>query len=411
MEDLSYEARMLHLPFEQPDAYGSLSMPVYNAVSFEFESAEAMSDAFCGRSLAHTYSRITNPTVQYFEQRVREASGAMCVTALNSGMAAISNTFMNCAFAGSNVVLSPYLFGNTYILFRHTLSAFGVEPRFCNMTDIDEVRSRIDGQTCAVFLEVISNPQMEVADLSALSAVCRDAGVPLIADGTVVPFTSFKARDFGVDIELISSTKYISGGATSVGGLIVDYGAFDWSRHPILRRWIADDAFGAFALRLRREIHRNLGAYMSPQAASLQTLGMETLALRFARQASTASELAARLNELDGVLKVDFPGLTSHPARDIALRQFGNHPGAMLTFDLSSREACFSTVNRMKMIRRATNLFDNRSLIIHPASTIYGSLSEDIRKEMNVRQETLRLSVGLESVDDLFNDLRSAIAG
>ncbi|MDR2497804.1 MAG: PLP-dependent transferase [Tannerellaceae bacterium] len=407
MKDLSFEAQMLHVPYELPDAYGALSMPVYQSVAFEFDTAEAMEAAFCGRSSAHTYSRISNPTVQYFEQRVQRATGAFGVTALGSGMAAIFSSFMTCAFAGCNVVLSPHLFGNTYVLFRHTLEGFGVEPRFCNMSDPVEVASRIDGQTCALFLELISNPQMEVADIAALSDVCRKAGLPLIVDTTLVPFTAFSAADFGVDIELISSTKYISGGATSVGGLIVDYGRFDWSAHPILSRW-GTNGRDAFSARLRREVHRNVGAYMSPQVASVQTLGLETLGIRFERQASTALELARRLRSTAGVASVNYSGLEEHPGYEISRRQFGDLPGAMLTFDLASRTACFDLINRVKMIRRATNLFDNRSLIIHPASTIYGSLSEDIRLAMDVRQETVRLSVGLETADDLYDDLSQA---
>ncbi|MDR2498441.1 MAG: PLP-dependent transferase [Tannerellaceae bacterium] len=408
MKDLSFEAQMLHIPYEQPDVYGALSMPVYQSVSFEFDTAEAMEAAFCGRSSAHTYSRISNPTVQYFEQRVQRAIGAFGVTALSSGMAAIFSTLANCAYAGSNVIVSSHLFGNTYVLLRHTLEGFGVEPRFCNMSDPAEVASRIDGQSCAVFLEVISNPQMEVADLSALSDVCRKAGLPLIADTTAIPFTAFRASDFGVDVEIISSTKYISGGATSVGGLIVDYGSFDWSENPVLRRWAGGNGREAFGARLRREVHRNLGAYMSPQTAALQTLGLETLKLRFERQASTALELARRLRRLEGVRAVNYSGLEEHPHFEISSRQFGDHPGAMLTFDLASREACFELINKLKMIRRATNLFDNRSLIIHPASTIYGLLTEELRQSMDVKQECIRLSVGLESADDLYGDLEQA---
>ena len=409
MEDISFEAQMLHAPYEKADVHNALSMPVYQSVAYEFDTAEAMADAFCGRTADHAYSRITNPTVHYFEKRVQEATGAYSVTALNSGMAAISNALMTCAFAGANVVASPHLFGNTYVFFKNTLSSFGVEPRCCNMSDLDEVRSRIDSGTCAVFLETISNPQMEVADLKALSAICREAGIPLVADTTIVPFPIFRAKDFGVDIEVVSSTKYISGGATSLGGLIIDYGNIGWQGHKILKAWCGPMGNEAFTTRLRREIHRNFGAYMTPQVAYMQTLGLETLQLRFARQAATCLGLAKRLQELAGIASVNYTGLEGNPFYALSRAQFGNYPGAMLTFDMASREACFSLINRLKLIRRATNLFDNRSLIIHPASTIYGSFSEEIRQSMDVRQETIRLSVGLESVDDLFNDLEQAL--
>ncbi|MDD4659831.1 MAG: PLP-dependent transferase, partial [Massilibacteroides sp.] len=215
MEEISFESRLLHTPYEQPDVYHALAMPVYQTAAYEFETAEAMEAAFMGRTGEHTYSRITNPTVNYFESRVKNCTGAASVTALNSGMAAISNVMMTIGYSGGNIVTSSHLFGNTYALFKTTLANFGVEVRFCNLTDPESVRRQVDKNTFAVFLEVITNPQLEVADLKALSAIAKTLGVPLIADTTVVPFSVFRAKDFGIDIEVVSSTKYISGGATS----------------------------------------------------------------------------------------------------------------------------------------------------------------------------------------------------
>ncbi|MDR2389079.1 MAG: PLP-dependent transferase [Tannerellaceae bacterium] len=410
MKNISFEAQLLHIPYEKPDIYHALSMPVYHAVAYEFETAEAMEEAFCGRTKDHCYSRITNPTVQYFEDRVRSVTDALSVTALNSGMAAISNTFLTLAYAGSNIVTSPHLFGNTYSFLKNTLAALGVEARFCDLTNPEEVRARIDEHTCAIFLETITNPQMEIADLKALSGIGQAAGVPLIADSTVVPFPFFRARAYGVDIELISSTKYLSGGATGLGGLIIDYGSFDWSRSPVLKSWCGTEGKEAFTSRMRREVHRNVGAYLTPQAAYMQTLGMETLKLRFMQQATTCLELAQSLQETKGIVAVNHTGLEDNPFHAISQKQFGSYPGAMLTFDLSSRQACFSFLNKLKLIRRATNLFDNKSLIIHPASTIYGNFTEDIRQIMHVKQQTIRLSVGLEQRDDLLDDITRALA-
>jgi O-acetylhomoserine (thiol)-lyase len=410
MKDYSFETQLLHTQYEKPDVHNALSMPVYHSVACEFDTAEAMEEAFCGRTTDHCYSRITNPTVQYYEDRVRTVTAAFNVTALNSGMSAISNTLLTLAYAGSNIVTSLHLFGNTYSFLKNTLGALGVEARFCDLTNPDEVHSRIDEHTCAIFLEVITNPQMEIADLKTLSDIGKAAGVPLIADTTVVPFSVFHAKDFGVDIEIISSTKYISGGATSLGGLIIDYGTFDWSRSKILKIWSGPAGYEAFSTRLRREIHRNIGAYMTPQAAYMQTLGLETLQLRFMRQASTCLDLARRLQQEEGIVSVNYTALEHNPFYTLSKIQFGDYPGAMLTFDLISREACFSFLNKLKLIRRATNLFDNKSLIIHPASTIYGSFPEEIRQCMNVKQQTIRLSVGLESADDLLDDIKQALA-
>lgn len=410
MEDISFETRVLHTSFEKEDAYHSLSMPVYNTAAYEFATAEEMEEAFCGRTADHAYSRITNPTVQYFEQRIREVTGAMSVTALNSGMAAISNALITLARTGGNIVTSSHLFGNTYSFLKTTLGAFGVEARFCDLTNIDEVRKQIDVNTCALFLEVITNPQMEVADLKALADVLHAVQVPLIADTTLVPFHVFRAADFGVDIEIVSSTKYISGGATGLGGLIIDYGTFDWRQLHTGQMQPAFDRSDGFSFRLRKEVHRNLGAYMTPQVAYMQTLGLETMEVRFARQAETCLRLARGLQELPAVESVNYPGLETSDYHQLSVKQFGALPCAMLTFDLASRDACFRFMNRLRVIRRATNLFDNKSLAIHPASTIYGSFSEEQRRAMDVSQKTIRLSVGLESGTDLLNDIVQALS-
>lgn len=410
MEDLGFEAKVLHTPYEKPDAYNALSMPVYNSAAYEFETAEAMEAAFCGRTSDHAYSRITNPTVQYFEDRVRAITGAMSATALNSGMAAISNVLMTIGRAQANIVTSPHLFGNTYSLMKNTLAAFGMEARFCDLTNPEEVRAHIDHNTCAIFLEVITNPQLEVADLKKLSAIGKECRIPLIADTTVVPFSVFHAQDFGVNIEIVSSTKYISGGATSIGGLILDYGTFDWSRSITLKHWYGQFGEKAFTARMRKEIHRNMGAYMTPQVAYMQTLGLETMQIRFDRQAATCLELAGRLQTLAGIASVNYTGLEGNPFYELSTAQFGKYPGAMLTFDLASRTACFAFMNRLKLIRRATNLFDNKTLVIHPASTIYGGFTEEQRQGMDISQQTIRLSAGLESVGDLLNDIKQALA-
>lgn len=409
MEENSFEARVLHTPYEKPDAYGALSMPVYNSAAYEFETAESMEAAFCGRTADHAYSRITNPTVQYFEDRVRTITGAMSVTALNSGMAAISNILMTIGRAGANIVTSPHLFGNTYSLMKTTLAVFGMEVRFCDLTNPDEVRANVDSNTCAIFVEVITNPQLEVADLKKLAAIGKEYRIPLVADTTIVPFSVFRGSDFGINIEIVSSTKYISGGATSIGGLILDHGTFDWSHFITLKHWYNQFGEKAFTARMRKEIHRNLGSYMTPQVAYMQTLGLETMEVRYERQASTCLELARRLQHLEGIVSVNYTGLENNPYYELSTAQFGQYPGAMLTFDLVSREACFTFMNRLKLIRRATNLFDNKTLAIHPGSTIYGNFTDEQRQSMDISQQTIRLSVGLESADDLYNDIKQAL--
>jgi len=408
-EELTFDGKILNTSFGKQDAYGALSMPVYLSAAFEFETAEDMEAAFKGKTADHTYSRITNPTVQYFESRVQAVTNALSVTAVNSGMAAISNAIISLAQSGSNIVTSRYLFGNTYSFFETTLAAFGVEVRFCDLKNTDEVESRIDDNTCAVFLEIITNPQMEVADLKALSALTKEKGVPLVADTTIIPFCAFKAKDWGVNIEIVSSTKYISGGATSLGGLIVDYGNFDWLSSPKLHTLAKEFGPAAFTARLRKEILRNLGAYMTPQVAYLQTLGLETLSIRYERSTSTCMQLAERLEKLPQVESVNYTGLHTNKFYALSRAQFGERPGAMFTFNLATREACFSFMNKLNLIRRATNLFDNKTLAIHPASTIYGNFTPELRKEISVSEKTIRISVGLEDVEDLYRDFVQAM--
>jgi homocysteine synthase len=384
--------RAIHQPYKRRDAYDALSMPVYNAVAYEFDNAQLMSDVFCGRVSAPDYSRVGNPTVENLEQRVKGITGATDVVAFNSGMAAISAVFIALAQQGKNIVSSRHMFGNTYSLLTSTLKRFGVEARLCDLTNVEQVEQQLDDNTCCVYLEIMTNPQLEVVDIVALAALAHQRGIPLVADTTLIPFTEFSAKALGVDAEVVSSTKYISGGATSLGGLVIDYGTFQ----PLGRA-------------LRGELLFNFGAYMTPQAAYLQTVGLEVLDARYRIQAANALELAKQLQKLPQIKHVNYVGLPDNPYHELAKKQFGNTAGAMITIDLDSKEACFAMINKLKLIHRATNLFDNRTLAIHPTSTIYGAFTDEQRREMDVNDTTIRLSIGLEDVDDLLDDIKQAL--
>ena len=381
----------IHTPYDRPDAYGALALPVYNNVAFEFQDAQTMSDAFCNRIKVPDYARMTNPTVTNFEQRVKAITGAAHVTAFNSGMAAISNALLAVSSQGKNIVTTRHLFGNSLALVSNTLLRFGVKARLRDLTDLEAVEQAVDENTCCVYLEIITNPQLEVADLAAIAEIAHRKGVPVIADSTVIPFTETSLKDFGVDIEVVSSTKYISGGGTSLGGLIIDYGTF-----PIINQ------------RVKYELLVNLGAYMTPQVAYMQTLGLETLDVRYQRQASNALWLAKALRDVPGIESVNYVGLEDNPYHELAQKQFGPTAGAMLTIDLASKEKCFDFINRLKLIHRATNLFDSRTLAIHPATTIFGLFPERQLEQMDVRQTTIRLSIGLEAPEDLLADIKQA---
>ena len=407
-----FTTRIISEPYSHADIHGAITMPIYRNAAFEFDNSENIALAFQNKENlpSHLYSRITNPTVENLENKIKTASGADNVMMVASGMAAISNTFMAIAYAGSNIVTSPHLFGNTFSFFQFSLAEFGVEVRFVDTNNLEEIEKAIDRNTCAFFCELITNPHMEVADLPAISQILRNKRVPVIVDSTVVPWCGFDARKAGVDIEVVSTTKYISGGATSVGGAILDYGTFDWSNNKRLSKIAPNPLFSPFMFKIKRETARNFGACMDPDTAYMQALGMETLELRYNKVSASAYELATLLSKEDKIKKVSYTKLENSPYKSISDRLFSGNPGAMLTFNLGSQQACFEFMDQLKLIRRATNLFDNKSLIIHPYSTIYGTFSDDLKKVMGIEDDLLRLSVGLENVEDLKNDILSALA-
>ena len=391
---MKQSTKAIHTPYQRRDAYDALQIPVYNSLAYEFDNADYMSDVFCGKVIVPDYSRVLNPTVMHLEDRVMNLTGAKEVSAFTSGMAAISAMLISVSGAGKNIVSSRHMFGNTYLLVTRTLARFGVESRLVDLCDIEEVKKNVDENTCCIFLESVTNPQTEVADVRELGKIAREWGIPLIADTTIVPFTEFDGREIGLDFQVVSSTKYISGGATSLGGLIIDYGNFP-----------------EVSERIKKEMVFNLGGYMTPQAAYMQIIGLETLQVRYQRQASTAKRIAEFLEGLPKVESVGSPGLPSHPNHKLFKELYGESAGGMITFDLKDKDTCFKFINGLKLIHRATNLFDNRSLAIHPSSTIFGPLSEEEKREMNVKDTTIRLSVGLEDPEDLEADLRQAISG
>ncbi len=386
------QTKAIHTTFAHRDPYGALSIPVYNSVAYEFEDAQTMSDTFRGLIVEPDYSRTMNPTVTHLENKVKDITGASNVTAFNSGMAAISNTLIALSGQGRTILTSRHLFGNTVALMNTTLKRFGVRTKRVDLTKPEEVADAMDDSVCCIFLEIMTNPQLEVAPLKMLADIAHRHNVPLVTDSTMIPFTEHQLHNLGVDIELVSSTKYVSGGATSLGGLVIDYSAPESFRQSI-----------------SQEMLFNLGAYMTPHAAYMQTIGLETLHARYAVQSSNALLLAKKLKGTEQIKSVGYVGLPDNPYHEIAHEQFGKTAGAMLTIDLNDREQCFSFINNLKLIKRATNLFDNRTLAIHPASTIFGNFTDDERKEMDVRDTTIRISVGLEDVDDIYEDIIQAL--
>lgn len=406
-----FTTRLLSADKNHPDIHNAINTPIYRTAAYEFPNSQAIADAFQNKERipSHTYSRISNPSVESLEKKIQAISGGDSVMLFSSGMGAISNTFMALAYAGSNIVTSPHLFGNTFAFFQFTLAEFGVETRFVDTDDLEAIENAIDENTCAFFCEVITNPHLEIADLPNISKILKKHNVPMIVDTTVIPWCGFKPKDFGVDIEVVSTTKYVSGGATSLGGAIVDYGTFDWSTHPRLKKVTPQAPFSAFMFKIKREIARNFGANMDPDTAYLQALGLETLALRYEKVSDSAYQLAQFLETLPAITKVSYTKLDSSPYKKLSDELFSGNPGAMLTFNLKDQEACFDFMDKLKLIKRATNLFDNHSLIIHPASTIYGTFTQEMRDVMGIEDTLIRFSVGLEDLEDIKADILQAL--
>lgn len=404
-----FSTKVIHAPYSKKDIHNALLMPIYSNAAYEFDSAEDMEDAFLGKQPAHMYSRISNPTVENFEQKVRAITGALNVTALSSGMAAIANTIFTLTEQGDNIITSTHLFGNTYSLFSNTLHDFGVDSKFIDLTNTEEILKNIDNNTRAIFFETITNPQLEVVDIKKLSEIAKAHNLVLISDTTLTPPNIFKANDFGIDIEVVSSTKVISGGATSIGGLIIDYGSFDWSKIKKLKKYYSKFGHFSFNVKLRKEVFRNLGACLSPYHAYLQSLGLETLALRFDKAASNSFAIAEFLSKQSKISSVNYPGLENSEFYDISLKQFKKYPCSMVTFNFHSKEECFDFLNKLQLIRRATNISDNKTLILHPASTIFCEYSTEKREELGVSDTLIRLTTGIEDPEDLIQDISNAL--
>ncbi len=405
----SFTTRSLNIPFPKKDPHNALAMPIYESVAFEFDSAEDIAANFRGEFPAHTYSRTSNPTVEYFENKVRTLTEAHHVLAVTSGMAAISATMLAICKQGDNIISGKNLFGHTLALFDQSLPAYGLETRFVDTAKPELIESLIDENTRAIYFETVTNPQLEIADISRLSEIANEHGILLITDSTITPPSIFNSRLMGVHVEVMSATKFISGGGTSFGGIVIDNGLYDWKQNPNCLEFSEKYGKDAFVARLRKNYYRNIGMPMTAHTANYMIAGLDILELRVERCYQNCLKLGEFFEKHPQVTRVDYPGLKNSPFYDLAVKQFNGVPGSVMTFDLASQEECFRFMNRLKIIRRATNLNDNKSLIIHPYSTIYAEFPESERLKMGIRPTMMRLSVGIEGFEDLMDDMEQAL--
>lgn len=405
---MGFTTKALHTRPTHKDPYGAMRFPIYQSSAFEFEHAEDLEAVFKGQKMGHVYTRSSNPSIEAYEQTIRSISGAFGVIATATGMAAISNALFALLKSGDNIITTKYLFGNTLSLFQTLLSDFGVEVRYVDVNNLEEIRSNIDDKTRLLFCESISNPQLIVPDFGAIKAVLSEKNVPLIVDTTMTPWNIFDAKKHGVDIEIISATKYLSGGGHVLGGLIVDNGTFNWKNHVTLETYYKKFGPNAFMARLRKETFRNLGSTLSAQSAYLLCLGLETLDLRVGRSCQNALSVAKHLQNKAQIIRVDYPLLETSSSYENASKQFSGG-GAIVTFSLENKEKAYAFLNALKLIRRGTNIQDNKSLAIAPYHTIYAEYSEEQRHSYQLTQGMIRLSVGIEDIEDLLEDIDQAL--
>jgi O-acetylhomoserine (thiol)-lyase len=389
--------------------FRSLKTPIYDTASYDFENAEEMEQTFRGNTDAYIYSRITNPTVTELQNRMKLFSGAENALCVSSGMAAISNAIVSICESGDNIISSRYLFGNTYSFFNSTIKSFGIETRFVDFENLDEIESNINDKTRCIFLEIMTNPQLVLFDVEKIAAIAKKHNLILIVDNSILTPYIFQSKKYDIDVEVLSNTKFISGGATSIGGTVLTYKSDKWKHVPKLKAELEKYGNEAFSKKLGKEIFRNFGGCLSPNNAYLQLLGLETIALRIDKISDNALKTARFLETNAKIKKVDYTSLESSEYYQLANHLFDGKSGSLINFELESEKACFKFINSLNMIRRGTNFCDNKSMIIHPASTIYCENSEENKKQMKINDRMIRLSVGLEDIADIFEDIRQAL--
>lgn len=418
------ETLAIHHGYETDPTTHSVATPIYQTVAYEFDNAQHGADLFNLAVPGNIYSRIMNPTNDVLEQRMAALEGGVGALCVSSGSAAINYAILTLAESGDNIVSTPQLYGGTYTLFAHMLPKLGIEVRFAENDSAEAIAALIDKNTKAVFCESIGNPAGNIVDLAAIATAARAEGVPVIVDNTVATPVLCKPFSYGVDIVVHSLTKYVGGHGTTLGGVIVDSGNFPWAEHaerfpmfnepePAYHGVVYNEAFGpaAFIGRARTVPLRNTGAALSPMNAFQLMMGLETLSLRMERHTENALKVAQFLKQHDSIEWVSYGGLEDSPYAALAKTYMGGKPSAILSFGMKGGfDAGVKFYDALQMIKRLVNIGDAKSLACHPASTTHRQMTEQEQKEAGVSPEMIRLSIGIEHIDDIIADLEQALA-
>ncbi len=417
-----FETLQLHAGQESADpATGARAVPVYATASYVFRDCEHAADRFALRDVGNIYSRLTNPTQDVLEQRMAALEGGVAALALASGAAAVSYTLQALAQNGGHIVSQRTIYGGSYNLLAHTLPAYGITTDFVDIRCLDEVEAAIRPETRAIYVETLGNPNCDVADLAALAELAHRHGLPLVVDNTLASPYLVRPIEHGADIVVHSATKFLGGHGTTLGGVIVDSGRFDWAasgRFPALTEPNAayhglsfTDAVGAaaFAVYVRATLLRDTGACISPFAAFQLLQGIETLSLRVERHVQNALNVVEYLTRHPKVLRVNHPSLPEHPDYELYKKYFLQGGGSVFTFELDGgQEAAFRFIDSLRIFSLLANVADAKSLVIHPASTTHSQMNAAELASSGITPGTVRLSIGLEHVDDLLADLEYA---
>ncbi|MCO8029125.1 PLP-dependent transferase [Brevundimonas diminuta] len=421
---MKFDTLAVHAGYAPDPTTKSVAVPIYQTTSYAFDDTQHGADLFDLKVAGNIYTRIMNPTSDVLEQRLAALEGGVAALTVASGMAAITYAILTIAEAGDNIIATGALYGGTYNLFAHTLPQYGIEVRFIDADDIAAVAANTDERTKAVFCESIGNPLSNVVDFAALADAAHAQGLPLIVDNTVPTPYLTRPLEHGADIVVHALTKYIGGHGTSIGGAIIDGGTFPWAEHKerfarlntpevSYHGVVYTEAFGpaAFIGRVRTVLLRNTGAAISPFNSFLILQGLETLALRMDRHVENATAIAQWLKVHPKVDWVNYAGLPEHKDHALIQKYFGGKASGLLTFGVKGgRDAGARFQDAVKLFTRLVNIGDAKSLVCHPASTTHRQLSPDELKKAGVTEDTVRLSVGIEHIDDLIADLDQALA-
>ena len=422
--NLKFETKQLHVGQESADPVtDSRAVPIYQTSSYVFHNSEHAAARFGLTDAGNIYGRLTNPTEDIFGQRIAALEGGVAALAVASGAAAIAYTFQNLAQAGDHIVASKTIYGGTYNLLEHTLPAYGITTTFVDANNLDEIRNAIQDNTKAVFIETLGNPNSNVVDIEEIAKIAHENKIPLVIDNTFGTPYLIRPIEYGADIVVHSATKFIGGHGTTIGGVIVDSGKFDWeasgkfpslvepnpSYHGISFTKAAGPA--AFVTKIRAILLRDTGATLSPIHAFIFLQGLETLSLRVERHVENALKVVDYLSKHPQVEKVNHPSLPDAPTHDLYEKYFPNGGGSIFTFEIKGgAEEAKKFIDNLQVFSLLANVADVKSLVIHPASTTHSQLSEEELLDQGIKPNTIRLSIGTEHIDDIIDDLEEAFA-